>query len=287
MLPAVKQLFARTLPRLYTPRVKRASKRIGLHDFFVALYLRILKTFTALGYRLSSDTEIMQVRGIDAEFYVNSPVEYDRVTTMIGEQTVLEAYADAIRPDDVVWDVGANVGTYSVVGALIARDGSVVAFEPHPDNARRIDENVALNELQNVRIEQLALGDENGSARLHLHGDQAGGGQHSLVDTSDEGVEIDLVRGETFVREGGPKPNVLKIDVEGAELDVLDGMASLLAAEGCRTLFIEVHHGHGVSNEEVEARLRAAAFEIRAIDGRGSTTFLQATKPGSANESSE
>lgn len=278
MLPAVKQFFARTLPRLYGPRVKQASKRVGLHGFFVALYIKLLTTVTWLGYRLSADTGTMQVGGIDAEFHIGSRIEYDRVTTMIGEEPVLEAFVDAIQAEDVVWDVGANVGTYAVVAGLAARDGSVVAFEPHTDNANRIEENATLNDLENIRVERAALSDEDGSARLHIHGDDSGGGQHSLVEEGDDSVPVALVRAETFVDEGGPAPNVLKIDVEGAELGVLDGMLELLSDDRCRAVLVEVHHDHGVSTESVDERLHTAGFETQAIERRGGTTFLRATK---------
>ncbi|WP_256301102.1 FkbM family methyltransferase [Haloarchaeobius salinus] len=286
MLPAVKQLFARTLPRLYTPRVKRVSKQLGLHGVFVSLYIKLLTAFTSLGYRFSSDTGILRVGGIEAEFHVDSRIEYDRVTTMIGEEAVLEAFVETVQHDDVVWDIGANVGTYAVVGALAAPDGTVVAFEPHPDNARRIDENAALNDIENVQVERVALGDSDGTAHLHLHGDQSGGGQHSLVDEAEDAVEVDTARGASFVADGGPAPNVLKIDVEGAELGVLDGMPELLATDHCRVLFVEVHHEHGVSNDAVEGRLHAAGFETTAIEERGGTTFLRATKQDAVDTSS-
>lgn len=278
MISSVKKFFARKLPRLYTPRIKRVSERLGLHELFVNLYIGTINTLTTLGYRFSSGTETMHMGAIEAEFHVDTPVEYDRVTTMIGEEAVIEAFVDDIRPGDVVWDVGANVGTYAVVGGLAAPDGTVVAFEPHPENASRIDENAELNATDNVRIERVAVGNENDSTRLHVHGDETGAGQHSLVDEADDAVEVEVVRGETFVAEGAPAPNVLKIDVEGAELAVLDGMTELLAADDCRVLFVEVHHNHGVSSDAVERRLGAAGFETEQIEERGGTTFLRGSK---------
>lgn len=217
----------------------------------------------------------MSVQGISAEFHVGNRIEYDRVTTMIGEKAILESFLDVIKEDDVVWDVGANIGMYSVFGGLKATKGSVISFEPHPQNANRIKENISLNRIENVNIKRAALGAEDGSAQLYTHGDEVGGGQHSLVDHGDGVADVDLIQGDSV---GGSTPNVIKIDVEGAELNVLDGMVETLPKDSCRVLFIEVHHEHGVSVDDVAERISTAGFTFDTIDERGGTTFLQATK---------
>jgi FkbM family methyltransferase len=285
MLAAVKQLVARTLPRVYTPRVKQVSQLLGLHGFFVFLYNQLLIFFTSVGYRFATNTKPIQVGEIDAEFYVDSRIEYDRVTTMIGEKAVLESFVEDINPGERVWDVGANVGTYSIVGALATEGGGeAVAFEPHPENATRINENAELNSVNNLQIERVALDDKDGTTSLYIHGDEAGAGQHSLIDEGDGAVQVDLRRGDSFIANGSSVPNVVKVDVEGAEIRVLDGMSKILEDENCRVLFVEVHHQHDVTNAEVNQRLHAAGFETESIEERGDTTFLRATKPDSANE---
>jgi hypothetical protein len=88
--------------------------------------------FTSVGCWFAPESKTMSVQDIRAEFHVGNCIEYDRVTTMIGEEVILESFLDVIKEDDVVWDVGANISIYSVFGGLKATKGSVIAFEPHP-----------------------------------------------------------------------------------------------------------------------------------------------------------
>lgn len=167
--------------------------------------------------------------------------------------------------------MGANVGTCAVVAGFVATESSAVAFELHPENADRIHENAALNDLDHVTVERRALSATNGTADLHVYSEEAGGGQHSFVEESDDTIIfiVDCRPASSVVANGTSSPNVLKIDVEEAEFDVLDGMVKTLAAIDCRVVFVEVHHEYVVSNDEVVEHLDAASFETAAIDGRG------------------
>lgn len=184
-----------------------------------------------------------------------------------------EATLACVRPGDVVWDVGANVGLYTVkFAAHVGGEGQVFAFEPSPANQERLAGAVAA--LPNVRVLPLALGDRDGAMRF-AQGDDALGATSRLLDAAakEEGIEVRVARGDSLVRAGEvPAPNVVKADTEGFELDVLLGLGDVLRSPALRALCIEVHFGlmneRGVPDgpRRIERMLADAGFRRRWTD---------------------
>lgn len=144
------------------------------------------------------------------------------------ELPVQEALRQHVRPGAVFYDVGANVGFFTVIGArLVGPRGRVYAFEPVPDNAERVRRNAALNRLENVQVLQKAAAARSGSGELVLAA-YAGGAALTTAAPPPDAIGrmvVDLVRLDDLVAAGSVQaPAVVKIDVEGAELDVLEGM---------------------------------------------------------------
>jgi FkbM family methyltransferase len=137
----------------------------------------------------------------------------------------------ALRPGDGVLDVGANVGHYTLVAAsAVGPRGHVWAFEPAPRPFAALTANVRLNGLRNVILEQVACGEHDGAATLHLDAANAGG--HSLAADNVErpGGAVPLLRLDTWLaRTPSAAPvRLLKTDAQGAELAVLRGAEGLL-----------------------------------------------------------
>jgi methyltransferase, FkbM family len=124
------------------------------------------------------------------------------------------------------YDIGANVGVYTCFAGQHA--DRVVAFEPHEGTATRLRENVDLNDID-VTVYQTAVADYEGTASLahpRRSPQELGTGEFSVVpmDDATDVAEIPVTRVDTIVQqEDLPQPTVAKIDVEGAELQVLDG----------------------------------------------------------------
>ena len=145
-----------------------------------------------------------------------------------------------LRPGDKAMDVGANVGIFSVVmGATVGSQGQVFAFEPVPANVLRLEKNLRKNGLGNVQIFPVALGASDGQMNLRMATDPAypslrevQGGFGSGADVPIEVRTLDGIWKEL----GSPKIALVKIDVEGAEMDVLHGASGFLTA--CRPMLL-------------------------------------------------
>jgi FkbM family methyltransferase len=145
--------------------------------------------------------------------------------------------ADLVRrllgDDDVFWDVGANVGYFTLVAATaLNHRGKVVAFEPGKNAYARLTENLALNPYRNILTFPVAVTDREGEAVLHVAGDIADSSA-SLYPAArtQAGQEVcRTVALDQFLKaEGLRPPDLIKLDAEGAELAVLQGARGLLA----------------------------------------------------------
>jgi len=133
-----------------------------------------------------------------------------------------EAFLSLVKRDAVVFDIGANFGFYAM---LAARAGAkVVAFEPFPDNSRNLSRHVDLNGLgDRIRIVPLAVFSRTGHIRLEIStGASANRNTKMCADDAAPGIEVACTTLDDFVDTTAP-PAIIKLDVEGAESDVLRG----------------------------------------------------------------
>ena len=143
----------------------------------------------------------------------------------------LAAFIKAIQPGDVVADVGAYRGTYSLIAAAcVGERGRVFAFEPTPSNADAIAASVRLNKFEaRVVIERAAVSAENGVANFYAWGDATTNSlahQQSEADT----LQVRTISLDEYFANQVP-PRVIKIDIEGAELLALRGAQKILASD--------------------------------------------------------
>jgi len=146
--------------------------------------------------------------------------------------------AQTIRPGDIVFDIGAHAGFYTLLAAeLVGERGMVCAFEPAPDNLGYLERHVEMNRYQNVRIFPVAVCDRCGMSHFEM-GKDSHTGHLSLSHT---GLQVHAVSLDEQMAAGElPVPNVIKIDVEGTEFQVLLGAKSLLKTHH-PTLFLATH----------------------------------------------
>lgn len=132
----------------------------------------------------------------------------------------------------VLYDIGANVGFLTLIGAsLVGPTGAVYAFEPVPENAASIARNARLNDYAYVNVLRYGVSDRAGRSRLHL-AEHPGGAVLATAGRPPDlkgTIEVEVVTIDEVVATGGLRPpTVVKLDVEGAELHVLRGMIGTL-----------------------------------------------------------
>lgn len=170
-------------------------------------------------------------------------------------------FARHIQRGNVVYDVGANVGFYTLLSAsCVGADGKVVAFEPLPRNQLYLRRHVALNNASNVQIIDAAVCDRSGEARFDDSRDPSMG---ELAPTG--GITVKTVSLDELIDQGAiPLPDLIKIDVEGAEDAVLRGAADLLKRHKPR-IFLATHGTR--AHQSCCAHLTQAGYDLYAVGG--------------------
>ncbi|MGA3324958.1 MAG: FkbM family methyltransferase [Terriglobia bacterium] len=229
----------------------------------------------------------ISVGGRLAQFHIYSETTVQALDSLGGERGMLEFLMGKLTAGDCCYDIGAATGLYTVfLAQVVGEEGHVVSFEPELDSYGRLRENLKLNNLGNVQPFRLALSDREGNATLQI-ADVAGAGR--IVDASDRGSalghmeHIKVVHGDRFIESHGlPQPRALKIDVEGHEYSVLQGLNRTLSQPSCKLLCCEIHPGflpQTLRPEDVLALLRSMGFCEIQIHPRGGDLHAYAFKP--------
>jgi FkbM family methyltransferase len=188
------------------------------------------------------------------------------------EPNVQEALATLLRIGMTFYDIGANVGFYSVIGArLVGPTGRVIAFEPLPENAERATYNARLNSLANVTVRREALGREDGEGHFLVSEEPTWGTLENANKTPNRLVgemPVPVRRLDSLVTGSQlPPPDVIKMDIEGGETDALEG--SLETLFRFRPILLVELHG---TNTGVAGILKRADYAAGVLGSRLSIT---------------
>lgn len=211
-------------------------------------------------------------------------IRQGKLLRMIGkrrEEDFTASLLEATRPGDIVWDIGALHGMFTKpLSDRAGPDGLVYAFEPNPVSRARLEQWTATKRT-NVVVLPDALGAESGV----VHFLQCGG-RSRVVETNEapETTTVPMSTADDVIARGGARPpHVMKIDAEGFELDVLQGMKTTLASPDLRALFLEVHFqllrkrfGNDGAPATIVQTLRSYGFRTRWAD----PSHLLAQRPG-------
>jgi FkbM family methyltransferase len=184
------------------------------------------------------------------------------------ESSVQEAMLRHVPPGGVFYDVGANLGFFALLGAhMTGAEGRVIAFEPAPDNAAAIRQNAEANGLRNVEVVEKAVAAAGGQGRLQVVDDQSWSKleEYGTHPGTEQLLDVPVIALDEEIAAGAlPAPDVVKIDVEGAEIAVLDGMARTLA-EHRPAIICELHDTH----REFVEHMRGAGYRVLNLEGPG------------------
>jgi len=227
--------------RLDTPQAFGARMaRFGL----IAAHM-VPRAYRAAALRRSGKVQKRLVRGSHMLLNPLDPgISTDLLLDGIREPLITEAFQRLLRPGDVVMDCGANIGYYALQEAVaVGSIGKVYAIEPVPANADILGRNARLNLYDNVEVHRMAMGDTDRADHIYISSmsnmcTMAGGkGWRRFVDR----VPVQVTTVDSFIDMVGRTPDVIRMDVEGYEVNVVNGMGRLLALGEPLRLFIEVH----------------------------------------------
>ena len=174
-----------------------------------------------------------------------------------------------VAPGDVVVDIGANIGLFSVYAAKVCRAERVISFEPFPENFEMLRKNAEQNQLDSITCVNQAVAGNRGMRTLIL--DSTDAGSHSLVSgvaTAPTGrsVKVDCCTlDEVFQRFALSRIDYLKMDCEGSEYEILENAVSRLGQ--IRRISMETHTTPDRKAEDLEKLLCGHGFTVRRIDG--------------------
>lgn len=196
---------------------------------------------TIHGFRLKIDPK--KDNGVERSLYYTGTYE----------PGTLEAIKHFLKPSDVFIDVGANIGLMSIFAAIIVGDsGRVIAFEANPETKKILDYNIGLNHIINIESSGLALGSNKSTGKIYTNWHINRGGASIIKPKQDSPFyEIEITRFDEY-----PYPpqeiKLVKIDIEGYELEALKGFGNILSQKNAPILILECSEkkGEGSSSKD-------------------------------------
>jgi FkbM family methyltransferase len=247
---------------IYNTSMSKGSAFIRKHKWLSGIrnskMLVIIQTIYELLFRLFwRNKNIVEIQG--SKMYVNvfDPDPSMRRTfrayaiNKVHEESTTALFRKIVKEGDVVVDLGANIGYFTLLAAkLVGKKGKVYAFEPEPRNYEFLTRNIQLNGYDNVVALQKAVADKPGMVKLFIcpydtghHTIQKYDGIHAyrpeFVNKKKEFVEVEQVGLDDFLRGKTTRINVIKMDVEGAEMLALAGMEELIRENKNLIMLIE------------------------------------------------
>lgn len=214
------------------------------------------------------NNNLMQIdfsdNGISKELYLHNKREHfstDYIHKFIGT-------------DDIIIDVGGNIGYYALLESQLASNGKIYAIEPVPSNIKLLNKNIKLNDYKNISTFQLAMGDKDGKAKMYVY-DKCNWCSFTKDSTGNiiDEIEVPIMTLDGFVESYVCQyPTFIRMDAEGYEYQIIKGASKIFEKKNPLKLCIELHP-HLMPKEnmkELVNTLMQSDFKIAAI-------FLEST----------
>ena len=226
-----------------------------------------LYKFTKRAWRKARPAQIVIATFVSSgcKFEFSTRKEKARVRSLADEREFIQLLLAEIREGDVLFDGGSCIGMHALNAALLG--AYVVAFEPDPGFRKLLKRNIRINRLSgSVRIEKWAVSNRAGKATLYSDGVNGKSpslrliGERRSITVQTDTLDNAVIKGML------PVPDLVKLDIEGAEILALRGMERLLVSEESpRHLFIELHPQilkyYGSSSNECSRILNSMGYE--------------------------
>lgn len=179
----------------------------------------------------------------------------------------------AIRENDIVLDIGAHIGTFTVLASKAAGNGRVYSFEPDEGNFSLLRENLGLNGIVNAHAVNAAVAKSMGRRRFFVNGNATNG--HSLCRQGEGAREVAVETvplGDFIKAHKIPRVDLLKMDCEGAEYEIMLNCPKAVIGK-IRRIAMECHSVPGHSPDEIRALLEENGFVVRTEDVQNQPGF--------------
>jgi FkbM family methyltransferase len=264
---------------IYNPKVLHVLRALKLTDFLRSLHYKMVTQSGGI-YRPN-------LYGVKPAFRVCNPAELVQVEfNLMLEDQILQLVLPCLQSGDVFLDVGANIGIFTILSALVVGEkGKVIAFEPETHNFAMLERNISVNSLTNVAAFKAALGEENSKGQLFVDRPAA-----SLMPSENAPKEgeysesVEIVNGDDFRQAHGLLiPRVVKIDVEGFEYVVLRGLRATLSTPATELVVCEIHPyllPKGTTQAMIKEFMASLGFDdISELQRRGEIQLIARRRP--------
>ncbi len=222
-------------------------------------------------------------------FVPNQLIQY-RVNTFFTKEPETLHWIDDFDKNEknIFWDIGSNIGLYSIYAALKHENIEIHSFEPSSSNLRVLSRNISINDLENkIKINQFPLTNKSKGFQLMMESDfREGGALHSFGKNIDfQGKKINIKNNYTIYGFNidflintleFKIPNYIKIDVDGLEHVILEGANKVLSNENLRSLLIEINENYNEQLKSVKNIMQKYNFKLI---GKEQSKFIKISEP--------
>jgi len=262
------------------------NKTVGIavskHNYKVTKYFPIhWKVFHELTrYASSDDSDTLLLSCVNGhKMYANPQDCLTFISGVVWEPETTEIFNSLLQDGDVVIDIGAYIGYFTLMAASkVGKEGLVFAFEPNPQNYTLLTKNVVMNGYTNVVAIQKAVSDKNGSAVFYLRYDKSAHSlfeDHSYMRPAGQ-ITVQTICLDNFLKDSESlisRIKLIKMDVEGAEMLALSGMSRLVRNSEKLSMILEFTPSFitasGHQPEELLKKIAEWGFKINVIGEKG------------------
>jgi FkbM family methyltransferase len=186
------------------------------------------------------------------------------------EKFATEFMESFLSEDDIIIEIGANIGYYVLLESKIAKKGKIYACEPMPLNRKLLEMNVKLNNVKNIELYPFAMGDQNKEQQFYIYDKINWSSFNKNIDGKIVStVSVKTITIDNFINEylDGCYPTVLRMDVEGYEYNIIKGALNMLRHCDNLKIFMEIHP-HLLSPEKLDELInifKDNKFKVRAL----------------------
>ena len=185
----------------------------------------------------------------------------------------------ALKAGDVFYDIGAHVGYFSILSSfLVGHSGRVIAIEPEIENCNQLENHIKLNKRTNIKLIKGVISDVDGRLDFYRNLDNDGG--HSLFDISEHPmnskskanplkIKTNSFTLDSLIKKSDmPLPRIIKVDVEGAELQVIQGGGKIISPENIDFIICEWNIGSHISSLKLRREMLSKGYQTFVFDDK-------------------